>query len=67
MIEDGVTGRLVPVGDAEALARATEELVQNAGLRSAMGQKAKERAVGRFSAEVIVPRYEALYERVCES
>ena len=67
VIEDGVSGRLVPVGDADALARATEELVQNSALRNAMGQKAKERATGRFSAEAIVPRYESLYERVCQS
>jgi N-acetyl-alpha-D-glucosaminyl L-malate synthase BshA len=67
VVEDGVSGRLLPAGDAEALARATEELIHNRELRKAMGQAAKTRAAGAFSTNVIVPRYEALYERVCRS
>ena len=32
-----------------------------------MGQAARRRARERFSADVIVPRYEALYRRVCHT
>jgi L-malate glycosyltransferase len=41
-------------------------LIQDPARRSAMGRAAKARAVGHFSAEAIVPLYEALYRRVCD-
>jgi L-malate glycosyltransferase len=63
--EHGVSGLLVPTADADALARAAEELIQDPARRAAMGRAAQQRARERFSAEVIVPRYEALYQRVC--
>ena len=66
VIEDNVSGRLAPAGDAEALARATEELILNRGLRETMGKAAEQRAREKFSADVIVPKYEALYWRVSE-
>jgi N-acetyl-alpha-D-glucosaminyl L-malate synthase BshA len=64
VLEDNVSGRLAPPGDADALARATEELIQNRELREAMGKAAQQRAREKFSAQNIVPQYEALYERV---
>lgn len=67
VIEHGVNGKIMPAGDADALARATEELIQNRGLRENMGRAARQCAGERFSADVIVPRYETLYERVCNS
>ncbi len=63
--EHNVTGLLVPVANPDALARAVESLIQDSARRSALGRAAKERAIGQFSAEAIVPRYEALYRRVC--
>ncbi len=65
VVENGVTGLLVPSGDADILARAVESLIKDPVRRSALGCAAKDRARERFSAEVIVPRYEALYRRVC--
>jgi N-acetyl-alpha-D-glucosaminyl L-malate synthase BshA len=67
VIEDGVSGMLVPAGDADALARAAESLIQDRVLRQAMGRAAKKRADEKFSAKTIVPHYETLYQRVCES
>jgi N-acetyl-alpha-D-glucosaminyl L-malate synthase BshA len=64
VLEDNVSGRFAPPGDAEALARATEELIQNPVLRKKMGQAAQQRAQEKFSAQTIVPQYEALYARV---
>lgn len=66
VIEDGVSGRLVPAGDADALAHAVSELIQNRTIRQAMGQAAHRRASKKFSAAVIVPRYEELYQSVCQ-
>ena len=65
VVADNVTGILVPAGDADGLARAVESLIQNPARRAAMGHAAQQRARERFSAEVIVPRYEALYQGVC--
>jgi N-acetyl-alpha-D-glucosaminyl L-malate synthase BshA len=65
VIEDGATGLLVDSGDADVLARAVETLIKDPVRRSALGRAAQHRARELFSAEVIVPRYEALYHRVC--
>ena len=63
VIEDNVTGILVGEGDAGALARAVGGLIKDPSRRTAMGLAAQQRARQRFSAEAIVPRYEALYRR----
>jgi L-malate glycosyltransferase len=64
VVEDRVTGLLIPFGDSEKMARAVENLIQDATLRTTMGRAAQARAHHQFSAKVIVPRYEALYWRV---
>jgi N-acetyl-alpha-D-glucosaminyl L-malate synthase BshA len=65
VVEDNVSGVLVPAGDAGALANALEALIHDRPRRSALGRAAQSRARALFSAEVIVPRYEALYRRLC--
>jgi L-malate glycosyltransferase len=65
VVEDNESGLLVPSGDVGALARALETLIHDATRRSALGRAAQDRARERFSAEIIVPRYEALYRRLC--
>lgn len=65
VVEDKVSGLLAPSSDAEILARSVESLIQDPARRSAMGEAARQRARSGFSADAIVPRYEALYHRVC--
>ena len=65
VMEPGVTGLLVPFGEADGLARAVESLLRDPARRAQLGQAAAQRARRLFSAEAIVPRYEALYRRVC--
>jgi N-acetyl-alpha-D-glucosaminyl L-malate synthase BshA len=65
VIEDGRSGLLVESGDVGALASALEALIHDEPRRSALGRAARARARELFSAEVIVPRYEALYRRLC--
>ncbi len=65
LVEDGVSGVLVPGADPDDLARAVEGLLRDPGRRATIGEAARTRARERFSAASIVPRYEALYHRVC--
>ena len=65
VVADGTTGVLAPFGDVDVLARGVEGLLRDPARREAMGRAARERAGKLFAAEVIVPRYEALYRRVC--
>jgi len=55
IVEDGLTGLLVPPGDAGALARALDALLDNPELRARMGQAGQLRA-RRFEASAITPR-----------
>ncbi|MDO8475899.1 MAG: N-acetyl-alpha-D-glucosaminyl L-malate synthase BshA [Candidatus Rokubacteria bacterium] len=65
VVEDNRSGLLVPFGDVAALAGALEGLIHDKTRRGALGRAAQARARERFSAEIIVPRYEALYRRLC--
>jgi N-acetyl-alpha-D-glucosaminyl L-malate synthase BshA len=65
VIENDVTGILVPFGDTLGLARAVEGLIKDPARRLALGRASQARARERFSADVIVPRYLALYHRIC--
>ena len=65
VVEDGVSGLLVPAGDVDALSRAVQRLIDDPATRVALGQAARKRAQEQFSAERIVPRYIELYQRVC--
>ncbi len=65
VVEDNLSGVLVPFGDADALAGAVTALLRNPARRAALGRAAQKRASEFFSADAIVPRYESLYRRVC--
>ncbi len=64
VLRGGESGLLVPFGDAKALARSVESLIADPKLRASLGATAQAQAKRNFSAEAIVPRYEALYQRV---
>jgi N-acetyl-alpha-D-glucosaminyl L-malate synthase BshA len=64
VIDDGKTGLLVPYNDIERSVQAVESLLQAPQRRKAMGAAALQRARTMFSADAIVPQYEALYRRV---
>src|SRR6185369_3181875 len=51
IVDDGVTGLLVPPSDAPALARALTCLARDPALRADMGRAARERAEARFSLD----------------
>ena len=57
VVQDRVTGLLMPFGDSKKLACAVENLIQDAATRAILGRTAQARGHDRFSARVIVPRY----------
>lgn len=61
-VQDGSTGRLCPAGDADALTRATLELLQDPALRARWGEAAQERVRRLFDLDTMVRKYEHLYE-----
>jgi glycosyltransferase involved in cell wall biosynthesis len=63
LVADGVTGLLVPPGDAGALARALERLLSDPPLRRRLGQAARE-AVAGHDARQMVEQIDALYREL---
>ena len=55
------TGVLVPFGDVEAMVVASESLLRDRARRDELGAAGRLTARARFSAEAIVPKYEAIY------
>ncbi|MHB1422892.1 MAG: glycosyltransferase, partial [Gemmataceae bacterium] len=64
VVEDGVTGLLVPPGDPAALAAAMARLLADPDLRRRMGQAGRQRAIEKFTAERVVRETISVYERV---
>ena len=62
VVDDGVTGLLVPPDDPAALADALNLLLRDPGRAEAMGRAGRERAVTEFSWETVAAQTVALYE-----
>jgi len=63
-IQDGKTGILVPVKDAQAMAEAIARLLKDEQLRNRLGQAAKKRTVEFFSQDKICPLLSREYRRI---
>ena len=64
LVVDGVTGRLVPSADSEALADAINVYLSDATIRERHGRNARERACRLFSITAMVDAYLRLYRDV---
>jgi glycosyltransferase involved in cell wall biosynthesis len=69
LVEDGVTGYVVPAGDPEAVARRILDLLGDDDLREAMGRAGRQRVVEEFAVGLMVEKtvefyLELLRERV---
>lgn len=63
VVTDGVTGFLHPPDAVDRMAESAVRILSDPGLHARMAAEAVRLAVERFSANRIVPQYEALYER----
>ncbi len=64
-VVDGVTGVLVPVGDAAALAKALGELLAEREIRLEMGEAARRWVEENFAEERVVGKAVELYRKMC--
>jgi glycosyltransferase involved in cell wall biosynthesis len=64
VVEDGVTGRLVPPQDSTALAQALRELLVDPGRRREMGQAGRQRVWRMFHWERVTERVLQAYSAV---
>lgn len=63
VIEDGVTGRIVPVGDTGAYTRALIELCGNPDRLAEMGQAGRRQMASQVTAEAVARQMRAVYEK----
>jgi sugar transferase (PEP-CTERM/EpsH1 system associated) len=66
LVEDAVTGMLVPVDDPQALAGALAAYLSDPELRALHGRAGRQRAMDEFSLERMVGRYRDLYLSVLD-
>ena len=64
VVEDGVNGYLIPIKDSKALADRLKRLIDDKGLRIAMGKKSREFAERDFSIEKVVNTHLEIYGMV---
>jgi glycosyltransferase involved in cell wall biosynthesis len=67
VVEDGVSGLLVPPRDSAALAAATVRLLEDGALALRVGQAGRQRVADLFSIDGSVHATERLYERLVEA
>jgi mannosyltransferase len=61
VVEDGVTGVLIPPGDADALVAALEPLMRDPAACAAMGARGRARVTAQFSLDVEANRIAEVY------
>jgi N-acetylgalactosamine-N,N'-diacetylbacillosaminyl-diphospho-undecaprenol 4-alpha-N-acetylgalactosaminyltransferase len=66
ILDDGLTGLLVPVDDEGALGRSVVRLLRDPAFRERLGDAARERAAA-YDAPAIVQKFEAFFRQTIES
>lgn len=61
VVDDGITGIIVPPANVDALCEAIKYLIQNPGIRFRMGQNGRVRVLERFTIESNVRRTEDIF------
>ncbi len=66
VIDDGVTGFVVPASDPAAMAAALERYVRAPELAAAHGAAGRERVQRHYNINAMVTAYQSLYDTLCE-
>ena len=64
IVQDGVTGLLIPMGDADAMAKAIEYLLEHPEAAAEMGRLGRRRVEEKFTIQHTARLVEAVYRRV---
>jgi len=64
MVENGITGQLVPPGDTKQLGEAILSLLLDSSVRQRMGEKCRRKIEAEYPLPVQALRYSALYEEL---
>ncbi len=64
LIEDGVTGVLVPCGNDEQLIGALESLIQDDARAADLGRNAREKVCRHYAVATVAQKYGELYDRL---
>jgi glycosyltransferase involved in cell wall biosynthesis len=64
LVEDGLSGLIVPPRDPAAVAAAVRRILSDSSLAARLGAAARERVVRGFSTEIRLDRIEELYSRL---
>lgn len=64
VVEDGVTGVLIPPGDAEALVAALEPLMRDQAAAASLGERARARVIEKFSLDAEANAIAEVYRRL---
>jgi mannosyltransferase len=63
-VEEGITGTLVPTGDAKALADAIEPLMRNPDIARTMGERGRQRVLDKFSLDAEASNIADVYRKL---
>jgi glycosyltransferase involved in cell wall biosynthesis len=66
IVQDGVTGLLVPMGDAQSMAEAITKLLSDPELAGQMGEAGRQRVEEHFTMEHVVQKVEFIYDEFWE-
>lgn len=66
LVKEGVNGRLVPVGEVDALCQALATLLENDELRQRLGENAREGVRERFQWDQAVASYLGVYDELLQ-
>lgn len=61
VIEEGINGHIVPIGDPDAIAEKTIRILSDSDVHQQMKENAMKTVKGKFASDTIVAQYEKLY------
>lgn len=64
IVEDGINGYLVPVGNVECLANRIRKLAENPQLREEMGKAGRSQLADKYSMKAMVTKHIELYRQI---